>query len=236
MEIPKIFPVNVIQTFLLMLPRWWGTTSFSLKTSRIFIMFSALHWWPHVVANIPLFHRRSVWVRTTRSTYWNQLTEARGGEYFPGLSSPVDAVFDIPAKGAVYIFTGTGSGKSSSVKASSAWHSWIKRRTQSCTQITALCNLSVALPAWTLAVLCGVLLFFTASQNDAVTGLCFLQVISTGWLNSLRRRTVASAPSTSTASPPESGRSMLPCTSVNVEKPCSSRERFITGIVSYNNQ
>ncbi|XP_024910978.1 matrilysin-like [Cynoglossus semilaevis] len=70
--------------------------------------------------NIIFFKNKSVWVRTTRSTYWNQLTEARGGEYFPGISSPVDAVFDIPAKGAVYIFTGTGSGKSSSVKASSA--------------------------------------------------------------------------------------------------------------------
>ncbi|XP_008279891.1 matrix metalloproteinase-20 [Stegastes partitus] len=55
---------------------------------------------------IIFFKNRYMWMRTTRTTYWNRLTEGHSSTYLPSISSHVDAAYDIPAKGVVYIFTG----------------------------------------------------------------------------------------------------------------------------------
>uniref|UniRef100_A0A8C6KU51 Collagenase 3 n=1 Tax=Nothobranchius furzeri TaxID=105023 RepID=A0A8C6KU51_NOTFU len=55
---------------------------------------------------IIFFKSRHVWMRTTKSSYWNQLREGHISSYFPGIDSPVDAAYDIPAQGMLFIFTG----------------------------------------------------------------------------------------------------------------------------------
>ncbi|KAM9359003.1 LOW QUALITY PROTEIN: matrix metalloproteinase-20 [Symphorus nematophorus] len=55
---------------------------------------------------IVFFKNRHVWMRTTGTTYWNRLRESHSSTYLPSISSHVDAAYDIPAKGVVYIFTG----------------------------------------------------------------------------------------------------------------------------------
>ncbi|XP_070761390.1 transforming growth factor beta regulator 1 isoform X1 [Enoplosus armatus] len=55
---------------------------------------------------IVFFKNRYMWMRTTRTTYWNRLRESHSSTYLPSISSHVDAAYDIPAKGVAYIFTG----------------------------------------------------------------------------------------------------------------------------------
>ncbi|XP_038123821.1 matrix metalloproteinase-20 [Cyprinodon tularosa] len=55
---------------------------------------------------IVFFKNRFMWMRTTRSTYWNRLREGYISTYLPGIGSPVDAAYDIPAKGVTYLFAG----------------------------------------------------------------------------------------------------------------------------------
>ncbi|XP_022055371.1 matrix metalloproteinase-20 [Acanthochromis polyacanthus] len=55
---------------------------------------------------IVFFKNKYMWMRTTRMTYWNRLTEGHSSTYLPSISSHVDAAYDIPAKGVAYIFTG----------------------------------------------------------------------------------------------------------------------------------
>ncbi|XP_041662188.1 matrix metalloproteinase-20 [Cheilinus undulatus] len=55
---------------------------------------------------IVFFKNRYMWMRTTKSTYWNRLRESPSSVYLPSISSHVDAAYDIPAKGVAYIFTG----------------------------------------------------------------------------------------------------------------------------------
>ncbi|KAM4628411.1 matrix metalloproteinase-20 [Polymixia lowei] len=52
------------------------------------------------------FKDRYMWMRTTWTTYWNQLREGHSSTYLPSINSHVDAAYDIPAKGVAYIFTG----------------------------------------------------------------------------------------------------------------------------------
>ncbi|KAF7657400.1 hypothetical protein LDENG_00027880 [Lucifuga dentata] len=60
-----------------------------------------------VIGNeIVFFKNRHMWMRTTRTTYWNRLTEGHSSTYLPSITSHVDAAYDIPAKGVAYIFTG----------------------------------------------------------------------------------------------------------------------------------
>lgn len=49
-------------------------------------------------------------MRTTKLTYWNRLREGHISTYFPDIGSPVDAAYDIPAKGVAYLFTGKVKG------------------------------------------------------------------------------------------------------------------------------
>lgn len=49
-------------------------------------------------------------MRTTKSTYWNQLREGAISSYLPDVNSPVDAAYDIPARGVAFIFTGRVPG------------------------------------------------------------------------------------------------------------------------------
>ncbi|KAK1899480.1 Collagenase 3 [Dissostichus eleginoides] len=55
---------------------------------------------------IVFFKDRYMWMRTTKTTYWNRLRESPSSTYLPSISSHVDAAYDIPAKGVAYIFTG----------------------------------------------------------------------------------------------------------------------------------
>ncbi|CAG6006263.1 unnamed protein product [Menidia menidia] len=55
---------------------------------------------------ITFFKNRRMWLRTTKSSYWNRLREAPISAYLPSVNSPVDAAYDIPAKGMAYIFSG----------------------------------------------------------------------------------------------------------------------------------
>lgn len=62
-----------------------------------------------------LFHCRHMWMRTTRTTYWNRLTQGHITTYLPSISSQIDAAYDIPAKGVAYIFTGRVMGSLQSI-------------------------------------------------------------------------------------------------------------------------
>lgn len=53
-----------------------------------------------------LFPSRYMWLRTTWTTYWNRLREGPSSTYLPSINSPVDAAYDIPAKGVACVFTG----------------------------------------------------------------------------------------------------------------------------------
>ncbi|XP_037533695.1 matrix metalloproteinase-20-like [Nematolebias whitei] len=55
---------------------------------------------------IIFFNNRNMWMRTTKSTYWNQLREGAMSSYLPDVNLPVDAAYDIPARGVAFIFTG----------------------------------------------------------------------------------------------------------------------------------
>ncbi|XP_017275511.1 matrix metalloproteinase-20 [Kryptolebias marmoratus] len=55
---------------------------------------------------IVFFKTRNMWMRTTKSTYWNRLREGPISTYLPDINAPVDAAYDIPATGVAYIFTG----------------------------------------------------------------------------------------------------------------------------------
>ncbi|KAM9318642.1 stromelysin-1-like [Pholidichthys leucotaenia] len=55
---------------------------------------------------IIFFKNRYMWMRTTKTTYWNHLKQSHSSTYLPGISSHVDAAYDIPAKGVAYIFSG----------------------------------------------------------------------------------------------------------------------------------
>nr|XP_046169698.1 matrix metalloproteinase-20-like [Oncorhynchus gorbuscha] len=55
---------------------------------------------------IVFFKNRYMWLRTTWMTYWNLLREGPSSTYLPSINSPVDAAYDIPAKGVAYVFTG----------------------------------------------------------------------------------------------------------------------------------
>ncbi|KAK6296054.1 hypothetical protein J4Q44_G00337670 [Coregonus suidteri] len=55
---------------------------------------------------IVFFKNRYMWLRTTWTTYWNRLREGPSSTYLPSINSPVDAAYDIPAKGVAYVFTG----------------------------------------------------------------------------------------------------------------------------------
>ncbi|XP_034024662.1 matrix metalloproteinase-20-like [Thalassophryne amazonica] len=60
-----------------------------------------------VIGNeIVFFKNRDMWMRTTWVTSWNRLTEGHISTYLPGISSHIDAAYDVPAKGIAYIFTG----------------------------------------------------------------------------------------------------------------------------------
>ncbi|XP_014070397.1 matrix metalloproteinase-20 [Salmo salar] len=55
---------------------------------------------------IVFFKNRYMWLRTTWTTYWNRLREGPSSTYLPSINSPVDAAYDIPAKGVACVFTG----------------------------------------------------------------------------------------------------------------------------------
>lgn len=55
---------------------------------------------------LKMFFFRNMWMRTTKSTYWNRLREGPISSYLPDINSPVDAAYDVPDKGVAYIFTG----------------------------------------------------------------------------------------------------------------------------------
>ncbi|XP_028275006.1 matrix metalloproteinase-20 [Parambassis ranga] len=55
---------------------------------------------------IIFFKNRLMWMRTTKTTYWNRLTEGHISTYLPGINSHIDAAYDLPAKGVAYIFSG----------------------------------------------------------------------------------------------------------------------------------
>ncbi|XP_066501095.1 matrix metalloproteinase-20 [Hoplias malabaricus] len=60
-----------------------------------------------VVGEEILFFKNSyLWLRTTWKSYWNKLREGPISKFLPSIISPVDAAYDLPAKGATYIFTG----------------------------------------------------------------------------------------------------------------------------------
>lgn len=64
-----------------------------------------------IIVKLKLFSFRNMWMRTTKSTYWNRLREGPISSYLPDINSPVDAAYDVPAKGVAYIFTGRVSGR-----------------------------------------------------------------------------------------------------------------------------
>ncbi|XP_076833480.1 collagenase 3 [Brachyhypopomus gauderio] len=55
---------------------------------------------------ILFFKDRYLWVRKTWSSYRNKLDEGPLSSSLPGLASPVDAAYGLPARGVAYIFTG----------------------------------------------------------------------------------------------------------------------------------
>ncbi|XP_051962553.1 matrix metalloproteinase-20 [Xyrauchen texanus] len=55
---------------------------------------------------IIFFKNSYMWMRTIWKTYWNRLKEGPQSVFLPGIPSHVDAAYDIPSKGVVYIFTG----------------------------------------------------------------------------------------------------------------------------------
>ncbi|XP_037402738.1 matrilysin [Pygocentrus nattereri] len=60
-----------------------------------------------VVGNQTLFFKNShLWLRTMRGSYWNRLREGPISKFLPSIISPVDAAYDLPAKGVTYMFTG----------------------------------------------------------------------------------------------------------------------------------
>ncbi|XP_068172621.1 transforming growth factor beta regulator 1 [Antennarius striatus] len=59
-----------------------------------------------VGSEIVFFQNGHMWLRTTQATYWNRLRESSSSIYLPGITSNIDAAYDIPAKGAAFIFTG----------------------------------------------------------------------------------------------------------------------------------
>uniref|UniRef100_UPI0037E89184 matrix metalloproteinase-20 n=1 Tax=Semicossyphus pulcher TaxID=241346 RepID=UPI0037E89184 len=59
-----------------------------------------------IADEIVFFKDRYMWMRTTKTTYWNRLRESPSSAYLPSISSHIDAAYDIPAKGVAYIFTG----------------------------------------------------------------------------------------------------------------------------------
>ncbi|KAG7223128.1 hypothetical protein INR49_015887 [Caranx melampygus] len=59
-----------------------------------------------VIGNeIVFFKNRHMWMKTA-GRYRSRLREGHSTTYLPSISSPVDAAYDIPAKGVAYIFTG----------------------------------------------------------------------------------------------------------------------------------
>ncbi|KAG5836801.1 hypothetical protein ANANG_G00232460 [Anguilla anguilla] len=52
------------------------------------------------------FKNRYVWLRTTWAGQRNRLRQGPSSSYLPGISSPVDAAYSLPAKGVSYLFTG----------------------------------------------------------------------------------------------------------------------------------
>ncbi|KAG7479658.1 matrix metalloproteinase-20-like [Solea senegalensis] len=56
--------------------------------------------------DVVFFKDRYMWMRTTWTTYWNQLREGHSSTYLPSIGSHVDAAYDIPTKGVAYVFTG----------------------------------------------------------------------------------------------------------------------------------
>ncbi|KAM6946327.1 uncharacterized protein FYW47_017431 [Aplochiton taeniatus] len=55
---------------------------------------------------IVFFKNRYMWIRTAWTAYWNRLREGYSSIFLPTINSPVDAAYNIPAKGVAYIFTG----------------------------------------------------------------------------------------------------------------------------------
>ncbi|KAG7470571.1 hypothetical protein MATL_G00115260 [Megalops atlanticus] len=52
------------------------------------------------------FKNRYMWLRSSWLAYYNRVREGPTSSYLPSILSPVDAAYDIPAKGVAYIFTG----------------------------------------------------------------------------------------------------------------------------------
>ncbi|XP_030634001.1 matrix metalloproteinase-20 [Chanos chanos] len=60
-----------------------------------------------IVGHELLFFKNSyVWLRMIWRSYWNRLKEGFINTYLPSITSPVDAAYNIPARGVAYIFTG----------------------------------------------------------------------------------------------------------------------------------
>lgn len=57
---------------------------------------------------------RQMWARTTRPPYTTRL-QSTGGANLPNVGGQIDAAYDIPASGAVYILTGTVMGSLQSI-------------------------------------------------------------------------------------------------------------------------
>lgn len=99
---------SVTPTSQLMLWRWSGMRLYSSKTGCFLgdqildfqeLFYYIDHAWQWLIP-------RYMWIRTTWSTYWNQLREGFSSTYLPGINSAINAAYDIPAKGVAYIFTG----------------------------------------------------------------------------------------------------------------------------------
>lgn len=88
-----------------------GETWFSLKTG----MFCAKPWaLVHVHVNLSPFtvsHFRQMWMTTTQPPF----TTRRSASNLPNVGAQVDAAYDIPTSGAVYILTGTVMGSLQSI-------------------------------------------------------------------------------------------------------------------------
>lgn len=57
---------------------------------------------------------RRMWVTTTRAPHTNR-PKSHSATFSQSIDTHVDAAYDIPAKGAVYIFTGTVMGRLQSI-------------------------------------------------------------------------------------------------------------------------
>ncbi|XP_066555678.1 matrix metalloproteinase-20-like [Amia ocellicauda] len=55
---------------------------------------------------IYFFKNSYMWIRTTWWRFWSKIREGSITTFIPSISSPIDAAYDIPAKGVAYIFTG----------------------------------------------------------------------------------------------------------------------------------